>query len=398
MPLAIILIAITLSGTFIAGIFASFTRETTGMFERWNGRTVEERQAFFDAANQIAVDPNSTDRSDPAASSGDDDGDGLDSGSELSQGLNPRNPDTDGDGTADGIEILLGTDPQDPSSGGLGPIILRPSPPLPSGQLTLDTISKSVDGDHLVSAAVGSSVTFTITASAHLQGDLNKTLVIEDRLPGRLRFQTGHIIFNGIHQDIASWTGRQQFSLDHPGNYSLVFSFTAEVIAPGTIENRATIFEGENPLNRLSDVAFVRATAAGIPPTSPPPLISFSKLGRTSPASDWHGVVFGETGNTVEFKIALENTQPNLTLTDQLPIGLDYIENSLQVTFNGTPQEATGNLFESGLTLADSGEYEIRFSVRVSKNDRFILPNLAKLTGLPDGHRFAMATVINRPD
>ena len=39
MPLAIILIAITFSSTFVASLITGFTRETSGVYERWNNHS-----------------------------------------------------------------------------------------------------------------------------------------------------------------------------------------------------------------------------------------------------------------------------------------------------------------------------------------------------------------------
>ena len=131
---------------------------------------------------------------------------------EAGRELDPTNPDTDGDGTADGIELTLGTNPLDPASGGLGPVA-GIVPILPSGQLILDNITKTVGGDHMASIPVGSEVTFTITAEAYLRGNIISAYIRTDCCASC----TGNTTLKTRRHGSRGGTGNVVYALSAPG-------------------------------------------------------------------------------------------------------------------------------------------------------------------------------------
>lgn len=114
------LLAIGVGGVVITSAFFAFTvgnfaRETSGIQERWNGRTMAERDRdFMKPMEQVAglSEGSSLD----GVTEEDSDGDSIPNSEESEFGTDPNNPDTDGDGYWDGIELIGGSNPTNKDS------------------------------------------------------------------------------------------------------------------------------------------------------------------------------------------------------------------------------------------------------------------------------------------
>lgn len=380
-PLFFALVATPIiGGVFVASIFHAFMREGTGNFNRWDNKTIAERQVLADQAEAIDV-PSNISPNDNGALVGSDnhDGDCLTNSEETTRSTDPRNPDTDGDWVDDCVEIANGTDPTDPNSGGVGPVTVINNPETEPTKLYIVKLEKTVNGTHLAQVQTGAEVTFNIHIDAVLAGPEARTLVLEDNLDGGFTFIEGTI--DG--QPFGTWTPTRQFNLPRPGNYSFDINFRVKVTGRGILENTAIVYEQENPLNQQRETAFVISSndPADQPPA--PSIISFKKEVRPSNSSLWGHYAFVKTNDTVEFRLLTQTNSSNIQLHDSLPSGLSYIPNTFKLFFNGQPQSVSDILLRpifnpAGYTLpSESGVYEIRFSAKVDAGSPFALTNEA---------------------
>ena len=376
-----------IAGTLIASIFQSYTRETTGIFERWDNKTIEQRQALKDAAANIDIDPNDSNRADsPLLGDGNHDGDCLTDAEENNLGLDPRNPDTDGDGVDDCIEIANNTDPLDPLVGGLGAAVPPRQSKPPLAQLYIDNVVKTVNNQHLVEVSVGSILNFHLHVDAYMTGTGTKTVVIEDTLSSRLRFIEGTVGDSSTNK-FTAWPGNWEFEVG-PGSHKFDIYFTAQVTGntSDTIFNKVTAHDKTNPLiNGFDLVSIGIQDNAGNPPPPPPAVIDLFKTGRVEGTTSWYRYVFAENGDEVEFRILAETSQDNLTLRDLLPTELEYKPQTLRLLFNnfqlGLSESQLLPVFDQGILLnRGAGIYELRFSVTVNSDSPFALTNRTSIT------------------
>lgn len=391
------------AGSFIIAIFQSYTRETTGIFERWGTQATVEREALTDAAAAIDVNPNSSGRADGLLVGDDNhDGDCLTNAEETALGLDPRNPDTDGDGSDDCTEIDAGTDPLDFRSGGIGTV--TPTPPLAErSQLYIDRVIKTVNGQHLIYTSPGSTLDFHIRVNAYMTGAGTKTIVVEDTLNARLQFTGGYIGENDGENNLDTWPGKLEFPVT-AGSHQIDIYFSAEVTGNTSqlIGNEAIAYDKDNRLVSARDYVFINIEVAGSDTPPPPIVIDLYKSGRAAETIPWYRYVFSEPNGIVEFRISAEISQNDLTLHDLLPEELDYIPNTLRLLHNNTqlgiPESALLRVFENGLDLnRGAGIYELYFSATVNTDEPFALTNRASILQNNLELESAESIVTNRP-
>lgn len=389
-----------IGGVFVASIFHAFMREGTGNFNRWDDKTIAERQVLSDQAQSINLPPNISPNSNGTLVGSDNhDGDCLTNSEETASNTDPRNPDTDGDWVDDCIEIANGTDPTDPNSGGVGPVTITDNPTPEPTNLYIVKLEKTVNGSHLTKVPVGSEVTFDIHIEAVLTGPEPRTLVLEDNLAGGFSFVEGTL--DG--QPFGTWTPTRQFDLPRPGSYSFDLNFRAKVIGNGILENTALTYEQENPLNQQRETAFVVSSTSPADQPPAPPIISFKKEVRATNSSQWGHYAFVKTNDTVEFRLVTQTNSSNIQLRDSLPTGLSYIPNTFKLFFNGQPQSISDILLRpifnsTGYTLpSETGVYEIRFSAKVDTDSPFALTNEATANTDQSEELSSTATITSQP-
>jgi len=114
--LGIIIVGTVAAAAIIASVVSTYARETSGMTERWSGKTVAQRDCGQGIPTQQLAGTIAPDANPCAITADDTDGDGISNDEEKTYGTDPNNPDTDGDGWGDGVEILNGTSPTDKTS------------------------------------------------------------------------------------------------------------------------------------------------------------------------------------------------------------------------------------------------------------------------------------------
>lgn len=400
-PLFFTLVAAPIiGGVFMASIFHAFMREGTGNFDRWDNKTIAERQVLADQAKNIDLPPNISPNDDGSLIGTDNhDGDCLTNAEETSRNTDPRNPDTDGDWVDDCIEIANGTDPTDPNSGGVGPVTITDTSPTEATKLYIVKLEKTVNGSHLAKVTPDTDVTFNIHIEVVLTGPEPRTLVLEDRLGSGFSFIEGTI--DG--QTFTTWVPTRQFNLPRAGSYTFDITFRAKVVGVGILENTAIVYEQENPLNQQRETAFVSSSDTTQVDTEVPPIVSFKKEVRPVNSSHWGQYAFVKDEDTVEFRLVTQTNTANIKLKDSLPQELTYIPNTFKLFFNGQPQSISDILLRPiftpvGYTLPEpAGVYEIRFSAKVDAGSPFALTNEATATHNQTGQLSSTATVSSQP-
>lgn len=370
-----------IASTLMAGIYQSYVRETTGIFERWGlESSLDQRQALVDAAANIEIDPNDSGRDDSDLQPNDNhDGDCMTNGEEVALGLDPRNPDTDGDGVDDCIEIDNKTDANDPTDGGIGPVDTTAAPE-GTGQLYLDQLTKTVNGQHSVTVAPGDIVSFHIHVDAYVDGG-SHSILIEDTLASDLLFIEGRL---GEGDTFTSYPTRWEFAL-HQGSNQIDIYFTAKVLGGDSITNTARAIDQGNSLRQVSDINYLDVIQPGEKNSDQPPIVYFRKEGRLHDTQSWFHYVFANIGDTVDFRLSAQINGTEAKLLDDLPDGIGYLPNSLRLTYNGQPvdlpQSTLQSIFSSGLTLSQgTGQYELTFEVTVAGTAPFAYTNSASLS------------------
>jgi hypothetical protein len=393
-----------LAGIVIAGIFQSFLRETTGIFERWNNQTIEQQQNLIAAASNIDLPVNDSGRVDGVLIGADNhDGDCLTNAEETDINTDPRNPDTDGDGQDDCSEIAGGTDPTDPTDGGIGPVPpVVVNPPTDATRVYIGKVVKTVNGVHLLETISGATVGFHIHIEATLSGPDQRALIVKDVLPGSLRFIQGRIGDGPDAQTFTTWESERRFNLNNPGKHIIDIYFTTEILAAGLISNTATVYELNNSLNVLEDTAFINASAEGQPNQELPVVIEFTKEGRSSGTTDWSHYVVAKENDVVEFHIIAQVSQSGLSLADSLPASLQYVPNTLRLLYNNQvltiPEFSLRSVFGAGYSLdRNAGTYELRFSAKVDSGIPFALTNTAAIKQGSTELSTSSATITSNP-
>ncbi len=415
--LAVGLFGSIVTTTVVGGIIHSFTRETTGMNERWLERTMEERDILVGRLAGLNIFANVSDNPDqsPSDPNGDADGDGLSNGIENGSllfggadnpGTEAKNPDTDGDGVADGTEVDQGTDPTDGESGGLD------TPPIigetVSGRsvVIIDQVSKTVGGQHRIETAVGGTVTFHIHVQATKYGRARKFLRIVDRLPAGMAFESGRIESTLGDTDLTGWTGSQEYSLLHPGTYVFDIYLTARMNTAGNFENVVSVFDTEFPQNSIEDTVYIVVREGGLFYETPE-LVHISKEGKRSGGRTWNKHVFAKPGDTLVFRLnALTGdlkANSDVRLQDTLPRELTYSSGTARLLINGREQDidpttlASQVLGAGYLLRAANSNYEITFSAKLDASPTFDISNY--LNGFLNGSavRQSYARITPRP-
>ncbi len=380
----------------------TFTRETSGIEERWGSRTAEERQTdlinpILELAKNKDYQSNVSSRTSPRPTgSSDYDGDGIPNDIEIALGTDPTNPDTDGDGVLDGIEKERGTDPNNPEEGGLAPI--PPTAPTTIlNQLIITRLSKTafVAGKpvHFATLPVGSTVQFRIRMEAENLGG-SHILIIEDKLPNVFRDLTGTIeINNSTATKLTSSLLKRYVIKVKPTDRTIIaeINFSVTATAVGNWENVATAYE-PNQLGGLSDKVYIRI----IPPKSSYninqpsascTICNIFVLGRTGTDNAWSTQVFSKTGDQTNFYISietanLESSSKTFSISNIFPSGLEYIANSGKLFYDNrrTPELLKDNWL-AGLKLKTThttNRFEIYLSAKVKTSEPFSLTNTVR--------------------
>lgn len=406
-PLAVAFWGTVVIVATIAALATAFTRETSGLTERWGNRTLDQRQTeIINPLLAIASSPNFQSNigsgTNPQPSGGDYDGDGIPDEDDP----DPTNPDSDGDGTIDGKD----PSPTDPTDGGPKPV--PPTPPnQPAPQLFINSLVKTANGTHFLTTSVGSTIAFKIKVEAASQGG-NHTLVIKDELARSFLYQTGTVErSDGVEANLTAsqLSSGYRVHLSGAARISITLSFTVQATAIGNFENIATAYE-LNRFGGLSDKAYVRVVADGAAPGSPDvpicTICSFAKFGRLTAAEPWSIQVFATTGQAVDFYIYIETASPitpqTFVVTDALPADLRYVPDSTRVVRDGFASNSPipEDWFTKGLRMTTSGssnKFEIYFSATVEAAGIFALTNTAKVTDWTIPANLYTASMIIRP-
>ncbi len=390
--------------TLIAVLTVTFTRETTGIEERWGSRTAEERKTdlldpIFALANsknyQSNVSGNNSIR--PTGSS-DHDNDGLTNDREIALGIDPTNPDTDGDGVLDGIEKERGTDPNNPTEGGLAPVPETTTPGSTANQLVITRLSKTaiIGGQpvHFVTLPVESTIQFRIRAEATNLGG-SHTLILEDKIPNSFHDFTGTIQVNNSQESrlTASSLGHYVIKVS-PTTQTVVveINFSVTATAVGNWENIASIYE-PNELDGLSDKVYIRTTTPessledSMDATQPPAsctICNLFLLGRANEDEAWGTRIFAPKNAQLDFYISietsnLENETKTFSVKDILPSNLKYVSGSGKIFYDNrsTPQPLP-DAWVTGHNLTPkqkTNRFELYFSATVETDAPFALTN-----------------------
>lgn len=450
--LAAVIIGVIGVAAVISSVASTFTRETSGMTDRWGYASVTERDKLSNFMQQFAgtipcteadsdsdgdgfcnsietlysTDPNdpnskpyydaniSTSSTNPPlggfrGNGNDYDNDGLPNDVDP----DPTDPDTDGDWTIDGKD----TNPTDPTEGGVEkPPVEQPRTKTP--RLILDKLYKVVMGPysngkwtHVAEARLGDTVNFRIHAEVTNEGGIH-TLVIEDYLPGGLTFISGTFTQNNAEPSPLTYAQlrHREIRLLGSGHYTFEINFTAKTASVGNNSNRVNMFEigGDN----MDDQAFVNIRSAdeaiggGFGQICV--ICNLYKYGRIG-STPWSTRVKANTGNTVEFSINVEGGTPDsdnqpttIQLVDLLPEGMRYIKGSSQLFRDGTPIDITegDNWINVGTTLIPTSRqttFELRFSAKVEASVPFSMVNTVKADsgGNKPNSRVATTTIVS---
>ncbi len=403
--------------TLIAVLTVTFTRETTGIEERWGSRTAEERQTdLLDPISILAKNKNyqsnvSGNKSIRPTGSSDHDNDGLTNDIEISLGIDPANPDTDGDGVLDGIEKELGTNPNDPKEGGLAPVPQTTTPTSTPNQLVITRLSKTaiVGGRpvHFVTLPVGSTIQFRIRAEATNLGG-SHTLVLEDKIPNSFHDFTGTIQVNNSPTSKITKNSLSRYVIRVSPNTQTVvveINFSVTATAVGNWENIANIYK-PNELDGLSDKVYLRITNPKSYTTQPPAsctICNLFLLGRANKDEAWGTRIFAETNTQLDFYISIETSNlesetKTFSIKDVLPSGLKYVPGSGKVFYDNrsTPKQLPDTwITDYNLTTTHkTNRFELYFSATVETDAPFALTNNTEVVSW-DGKSYQSSVKVN---
>lgn len=398
--------ATSLVAIVIVALVATFIRETSGIEERWQGKTQAEREAFMAPILALAASPNYQSNVAPGTNSrphgGDHDGDGIPddeetgNGNPLGPGTDPTNPDTDGDGISDRLERQRGTNPNDPADGGITPAPPETTPAPVSNDLIVDNLYKVLSPnddnyDHFAEINLNETVHFRIHVEVINEGGSHQ-LLIEDQLPASFTYLSGAIATSRTSSRplTVEQLRHQVLTITEVGRTVIDINFVIQATGVGAFENTASAV-ADGDIGGLTDTAYVKVNAPlGGSPNDliPCTLCNFFVLGRNGSQSPWGTNVTTSTGDTLDFYLSAETANQTgraqtIKILDSLPLGLTYVSGSGKLITNrlGLTTKLSDEWILHGLsltTLPPGTRFEIYFSAKVEAAGSFTLTDTAK--------------------
>ncbi|MBA4538137.1 isopeptide-forming domain-containing fimbrial protein [Bacillus aquiflavi] len=262
----------------------------------------------------------------------------------------------------------------------------NPNPPVLKSEKTANLKEKAAGNTDADNPEVGDTILYTIKTQNTIEDSLIENLVISDTLPEGLEYVSGSLKVDG-----ESATDAEGDDKGHYQNGTVVGQF-GEITDTEwhTVTFEATIKAGQAGQD-IKNIATVGGDNVEDPDKPEevvkvyprdPVLESEKSSKNLDEGKDQY-----EVGDTIVYTIKTRNKVSdslveNLSITDQLPAGLEYVDNSLKVSHNGTGEFSNGSVTAKFGDVTDTAWRTVTFQAKIkSGQSGETIKNIATVSG-----------------